>query len=157
MATGVAQRRRFVVYITAVVCQEFVTGKKGGCPMRKPLTLVVACAVAVLGLGAAWAVEMPQGPVSILTDGAKKPAVSFDHSLHMEKNPELKDNCQRCHHKGTDSVDHMKCRNCHGIKAEGDKPKIKDAMHKRGKGKCYACHFPKDAKKKLKCNNCHKK
>ncbi|GAB4266845.1 MAG: hypothetical protein Kow0092_19910 [Deferrisomatales bacterium] len=125
--------------------------------MRKLATAAAAVLFAltpVLGVAGADGVKPPDHPIEILTEGAKKPAVVFDHAKHFAANEGLAQSCETCHHKPPAEGG---CRTCHGLEADGEKVKIKDAMHKKGAGKCYQCHFPKDAKKKLKCNDCHKK
>ncbi|RMG97357.1 MAG: class III cytochrome c [Candidatus Dadabacteria bacterium] len=116
----------------------------------KKLVLFAAAAVFSLGLalGAAQATDAPADGLKV-TNYGKKPAVTFDHSKHTNQ---LK--CEECHHKAGEGK--YKCGECHKAKAEGDKPKLKDAAHKKEVGKCWGCHRAKNAKKKLKCNDCHK-
>ena len=130
--------------------------------MKKLVLATTALVVAGgLGLGLASAADMPTNPIKVYTEGGKKPAVTFDHQLHMDKNEGLKDNCTNCHHNGTETVEKAKCRHCHKIEpndVEGKTaPKIKDAMHKKDVGKCWQCHRAEDAPHKMKCAECHVK
>jgi hypothetical protein len=123
--------------------------------MRKFILLATAVLfTAGIGLSAAVAAESPKEALKIEVEGHKKPGVTFDHQAHLKANEGLK--CETCHHKIDGKEKEEKCTNCHGEKAEGKTPSIKDAMHAKDKGACYGCHFGSDAKKKLKCSDCHK-
>ena len=102
-----------------------------------------------LGVGGALATDPPAEPTRVTNYGEKAP-VMFDHQNHKDVA------CVDCHHNEADGQ--YKCGACHGLEAQDDTPKIKDAMHKKTEGACYACHFGKEASaKKLKCAECHVK
>jgi hypothetical protein len=112
------------------------------------LVLSVALVLGV-GLGHAAATEPPAEPVRVTNYGKKAP-VTFDHALHGQVD------CAQCHHKQGDGE--YTCGQCHGETAADDAPKLKDAMHAKVTGKCYACHFGAEPQaKKLKCAECHVK
>lgn len=111
---------------------------------RAALTLAVLITIAT----AAWAAQPPAGPAKVTNFGAKAPVV-FDHAKHLEKAPD----CAACHHNG--DKDAYKCGTCHGAEAKDKAPSIKDAMHGKEKGVCYACHLKTDAPNKKKCADCH--
>ncbi len=116
--------------------------------MKKLLLLVAAVSFSLgLGLQAVQAKDAPADGLKVTNYGKKAP-VTFDHSKHKDLS------CETCHHKASEGE--YKCGDCHKASA-GDAPKFKDAAHKKGMGKCYDCHRAKGAKKKLKCNDCHKK
>jgi hypothetical protein len=117
--------------------------------MKSILILAVTFVTITVGAIAALAeVAAPGEPITVSNFG-KKAAVTFDHALHTTQGTE----CASCHHKA-DSGDY-KCGGCHKGAADGDKPKIKDALHGKDKGVCYSCHLAKEAPNKLKCANCH--
>lgn len=113
----------------------------------KKLVLVAAAMVFSVGLAlSAAAADAPKGPVKV-TNFGKKGAPTFDHSKHADVK------CEQCHHNAKDGK--FKCGECHKLEAEGNTPKIQDAMHGKDKGVCFACHRADDAKKKMKCADCH--
>ncbi len=112
------------------------------------LTLSLALTLGV-GLGNALATNPPGEPARV-TNYAGKAPVTFDHAKHGEVA------CVQCHHNQDDGQ--YKCGQCHGEDAVDQAPKLKDAMHKKDSGACYACHFGDEPKaKKLKCAECHVK
>lgn len=115
----------------------------------KKLVLFAAAAVFSLGLalGAAQADDAPAGPIEV-TNFGKKGVVTFDHSKHKDVK------CEECHHNKKEEK--YKCGECHKAEAEGNALSFKDAAHKKDVGKCWSCHRADDAKKKMKCNECHK-
>jgi hypothetical protein len=132
--------------------------------MKTILILAVALATLTAGIVvAATAIEAP-GEAITVTNYGKKAAVTFDHALHTAQGTE----CVSCHHTiaavpdsaapdsaANDAVQY-KCGECHKGGAEGETPKIKDALHGIDKGVCYSCHLQKKAANKLKCASCHK-
>ena len=115
----------------------------------KRLTLLVTALTLGLGLGSALATDPPAEPTRVTNYGTKAP-VTFDHATHGEVE------CAQCHHN-QDSGEY-KCGQCHALDANDEAPKIKDAMHKKETGTCYACHFGDEpTAKKLKCAECHVK
>lgn len=99
------------------------------------------------------AADAPKGPAPVTNFGKKDP-VSFDHSKH--KKADGKDvACVSCHHNEKDGK--YKCSECHKAEAKDKAISLADAMHKKDVGKCWSCHRAEDAKKKMKCNDCHKK
>lgn len=99
--------------------------------------------------GAPPAVAAPAAPAPVTNFGTKAPVI-FDHGRHAR--PEL--TCATCHHTAAEGK--YRCGECHGLEAAGQTPGIKDAMHGKDKGVCYACHLQKDAAHKVKCSDCHK-
>ena len=124
---------------------------------------VIFCTILALCAwgGAGWAAgHAPKEPVTVEAKDARKAPVSFDHQAHFKAQPDLQEDCKRCHHQVEDTSvgpDQAKwvCTECH-MEKKGEAPDIKDAMH-GPKGACRDCHFGSDAVKKLKCNDCHKK
>ena len=117
----------------------------------KRLTLLAITLTLALGVGSgrALATDPPEGPVRITNFGKKAP-VTFDHAKHGDAE------CAQCHHKQDEGE--FKCGQCHDLEVQAETPKIKDAMHKKDSGKCYACHFGSEPQaKKLKCAECHVK
>ncbi len=94
------------------------------------------------------AADAPAAPVRVTNFGAKAPT-TFDHGKHA--GPEL--TCASCHHEGTGGQ--YRCGTCHLGEAGEKAPKIRDAMHGKDGGACFACHTRKDAPQKLKCADCH--
>ncbi len=114
----------------------------------KKLVLFLAAVVFCAGVGLrAAATDAPADGLKV-TNFGKKGVVTFDHSKHKDSG------CETCHHNASEGK--YKCGECHKAKAQGDAPSFKDAAHKRNMGKCWSCHRAKDAKKKLKCRDCHK-
>lgn len=118
--------------------------------MRKLITIGAALLLTIsMGLGVASAVDAPKGPIQVTNYGKKEP-VHFNHDKHVNN---LK--CEQCHHKAGDTADSYKCGGCHAAEADGDKPALKDAAHKKEVGKCYECHRKKGAEQEKKCKDCH--
>ena len=113
-----------------------------------PLALTLALTLGV-GLGSALATDPPGEPARVTNFGGKAPVI-FDHALHGDVD------CAQCHHNLDESQ--YKCGQCHGATATDEVSKLKDAMHKKDTGTCYACHFGAEPQaKKLKCAECHVK
>lgn len=111
--------------------------------------LGLALAFGLAAGGPALAADPPAEPVRVTNYGEKAP-VTFDHGRHGDVT------CSACHHN--ESEGQYKCGECHGLEAQAETPKIKDAMHGKDQGKCYGCHFGKEPQaKKLKCAECHVK
>lgn len=108
----------------------------------------------------AWAHHAPDGPIKVHAEGATKDPVTFDHPKHFAGEPELQQNCKRCHHQveNTDAMKNeasWKCTACHTTEGKGDAPEVKEAMHGKDSGVCRECHFGSSAVKRLKCGDCH--
>ncbi len=116
--------------------------------MRTWMVVLVAAAV-VVAAGLAQAAEAPGEPLQVTNFGKKDP-VTFDHARHLAQQLD----CERCHHNAAEGS--YKCGACHGAEDADAVPRLKDAMHKRDLGVCYACHLDADAAHKLKCAECHK-
>ncbi len=114
--------------------------------MKRIAILIITLLV---GVGLAIAMDAPTDPIKVTNFGGKK-VVTYPHAPHLEQGLE----CTQCHH--TADQGKYKCGDCHGKAAQGDAPKIKDAMHKKGVGKCYDCHLKKGSVAKKKCGDCHK-
>lgn len=114
--------------------------------MKKMILTAMAILIATAGL--ALAAEPPAGPAKVTNYGAKTP-VTFDHAKHAKKASD----CIACHHNEAKGV--YKCGTCHGAEEKDKAPAIKDAMHAKEKGVCYACHLKADAAQKKKCADCH--
>ena len=115
--------------------------------MKRTAAVLIAI---VIPVAAALAVNMPAEPAQVTNYGKKAP-VLFDHAKHV--GPEL--DCAACHHNSGE--EHYQCGSCHKLEAQGDAPAIKEAMHGKDKGVCYACHLQKGAEHKKKCAECHVK
>jgi len=118
--------------------------------MKKKLmgiSLVVMLLVAAVVIPVAKATN--KGPDSVTLDfnGKKKHVANFPHHDHQAR---VHDDCSVCHHKWDKHSDPKACKSCHGEKADGAKPKMKDAYHKR----CKGCH-KKEKKGPTKCKGCH--
>ncbi len=116
--------------------------------MRKMAVLLAALLAAVFALGTAMAA--PPDKVTIKEIQKTKGPVTFDHKAHSGK---MK--CNACHHKSDEKgTNAQKCSaaDCHGAKAEGKKPDLKESFHKQ----CKGCH-QKEKKGPVKCDDCHKK
>jgi len=102
--------------------------------------LVIVMALIFLVPFAVFSQDAPQAPLTFKIDGAKKPAVTFDHTKHQM-------DCHQCHH----TKDFKQCTECHKLKTEAKVPSIKKASHKN----CKNCH-KKMKKGPRKCKQCHK-
>lgn len=93
----------------------------------------------------------PQGAIKVCGYG-KKPAVTFDHEKHADVA------CEGCHHTRPSGADGYQCCSCHGFgdSEETKAPRLQDAVHGKGKGKCFGCHLSQRATKRLRCADCHK-
>lgn len=118
--------------------------------MKKIIAIIAAYTIAMGILAAAFAADVaaPKNPVLVTNNGAKG-VVIFDHGKHAGKGIE----CAACHHKAAEGQ--YKCGSCHGADEKGATPSIKDAMHAKEKGVCYACHLKTEAVNKKKCADCH--
>lgn len=89
-------------------------------------------------------------------EGAKFPAVKFNHANHVDV---YKIDCKVCHHAEADPTKEVKkCIECHDIAQAKDKVlKAMDAYHKT----CIECHKKVNAEESkqapVKCNDCHKR
>jgi hypothetical protein len=104
----------------------------------------------LLYLAAAFAADVPAGPVTV-TNYGKKGKVTFKHSSHAEGI-----RCEDCHHNA-DAEKKCGTAKCHRAKPTGKAPSMKDAAHQKEKGKCWACHFKQSPKATApyKCKQCH--
>jgi hypothetical protein len=121
--------------------------------MRRRLALTTLLCIALgLGVHAARAAEAPAKPVKIETAGGKKAPVTFEHGKHAD----LK--CEACHHAANNPAGERRCTQCHKLADDPatKAPKIDTVMHGKDKGVCFACHRAENAKRKLKCGDCHK-
>ena len=116
--------------------------------MKKKLVAILsatALLVMMVGVTAVFAQDKGQAHPTIDYNGKSKKVANFPHHEHQAN---LGD-CKICHHK-SDGTTHKACKTCHGAKADGAKPKMKDAAHKR----CKGCH-KKGKKGPTKCKGCH--
>ena len=101
-----------------------------------------------------FAQKQPPESVTLKLEGAKFPAVTFSHSVHIDK---AKADCVVCHHKDKNPKEPGGCMPCHDRnEVKNGAPPIKDAYHKN----CIDCHKESVAKNvaaPTKCNECHKK
>lgn len=118
--------------------------------MKKIITIIAAYTFAMGILVTSFAAETaaPTKPAAVTNYGAKA-AVVFDHAKHLGNSME----CLTCHHKAGEGQ--YKCGACHQAEEKGAAPSIKDAMHAKDKGACYACHLKPEAVNKKKCADCH--
>ncbi|MGE4551879.1 MAG: cytochrome c3 family protein [Desulfovibrionaceae bacterium] len=80
---------------------------------------------------------------------ARLDGMTFDHAAHQAI---LDKDCQACHHGPDIEPEPMACNNCHGDKADGKAPALRDAAHQR----CASCHEDETAPAAMKCGFCHK-
>jgi hypothetical protein len=116
--------------------------------MKKFATLFTVLLAAAFAFGVAVAVDVPE-KIVIKDVQKEKNAVIFNHKAHHER---VKGDCQVCHHQDKRGAE-RKCSTaeCHGLKAEGKKPILKEAFHTR----CKGCHTT-NKKGPTKCPDCHK-
>ncbi|MBI5788014.1 MAG: cytochrome c3 family protein [Candidatus Schekmanbacteria bacterium] len=96
--------------------------------------------------------KVGSGPASPTLDfnGKSKHVANFPHHAHQER---LKGDCKVCHHKDGDTDAPKACKTCHGEKAEGEKPAMKDAYHTR----CKGCHQKEGKGPNKDCKDCHER
>lgn len=105
------------------------------------IRIMTAALAAMLVAAPVYAAEAPKAPVTIKApEGAKQPAVKFDHAKHA------KVDCAKCH---TDKANAKAVPAVEGVKAGEASPK--SAAHEL----CLACH--KENKAKATCVACHAK
>ena len=117
--------------------------------MKKKLVAILGvAAMLVMIAGGTGAFAQDKGPAhpTLNYNGKSKKVANFPHHDHQARIGD----CQVCHHKDKAGETPRACKSCHGDKADGAKPKMKDAMHKR----CKGCH-KKEKHGPTKCKGCH--
>jgi hypothetical protein len=74
--------------------------------------------------------------------------LTYSHDDHMD---EYASSCTDCHHGPDIEPEPGACNQCHGEKADGDTPSLRDAVHV----KCASCHADMYEKKLDGCKDCH--
>jgi len=74
--------------------------------------------------------------------------LAYSHDDHAEQ---YASSCTDCHHDTDIEAEPGACNQCHGEKADGDTPALRDAVH----AKCESCHAEMYEKKLEGCNECH--
>lgn len=125
--------------------------------MRKTSIILAALITACFFIrNSALAVEPPSGLITV-TNYGQRGTVTFDHSEHVKQEGMT---CFKCHHKAEQDPENKKLykcggEDCHSLEETEKKPRIQYAAHGKEVGKCYDCHWKKDAEDRKRCPECH--